>query len=425
MRGVLNAEGYFALAWLLMVFARSREGEPCEMGWSGPWWMLFVSPLAFLAFLSFPFLADDYPHILHARALAWRGIPALFTVPAADHFFRPLGYLSYAFDAQWAGLSPALWRLTGLAIHLANTLLVYALCRELRFPSLPAVFGAILFAIHGSRPEAVTWVAARFDLLAVLFGLGALIFCLRGARWLAALCLFAAVLSKESAFVVPLLAVAALLYARKDVVRNVAPLFGVAAVVFVYRWILLGGVGGYRNAETGAPTVFDFKWTPTLQALFPRFWGTMLFPLNWTDRPGVLLLLLLGLAVVALLWFLKGQASRRALLLGVGFAYICALPVHQFLSIGADLEKSRVLYFASVGLAIIFAALIVSRRMVVAAVFILLFQVAALEHNLVIWKRVGYRAQQACVAGARDLPNVVDGVYFLHTGYPECLSFPK
>jgi len=100
------------------------------------------------------------------------------------------------------------------------------------------------------------------------------------------------------------------------------------------------------------------------------------------------------------------------------------LPVHQFLSIGADLEKSRVLYFASVGLAILFAALITSRRLLVPAALILLFHCAALEHNLTIWKRVGYEARAACQPGAKDLPNVRDGVYFLHTGYPECLEFP-
>ena len=195
--------------------------------------------------------------------------------------------------------------------------------------------------------------------------------------------------------------------------------------MFVYRWFLLGGVGGYRNVSTGAPTVFDFKLTSSLQALFPRFWGAMLFPINWTTFPGALLLFLLALSGLSLLWLAAGRASRRPLALGIVFAYICALPVHQFLSIGADLEKSRVLYFASVGLAMIFAAAITSRTLLIPAACVLVFQCAALEHNLAIWKRVGYQARQACVEGARDLPNVVDGVYFLHTGYPECLSFPK
>ncbi len=422
MRGVLNIEGYFALAWLIALFIRSRKKES-ECSGNIPWWVLLLCLLPFLPFLSFPFLADDYPHILHARALHWSGVPALFTVPATDRFFRPAGYLAYALDAQWAGLSPVLWRSIELAVHLANTLLLYVLLRELRLQAIPSIAGALLFALHGSRPEAVTWVSARFDLLAVFFGLGTLLLVLRGREAAASVCLLAAVLSKESAFVVPLLAALLLWYAGRLKLRPLTPLFGVSLLVFLYRWLLLGGVGGYRNAATGLPTVFDFKLTSTLQALFPRFWAAMLFPINWTDRPELVLIVLITLAVFGYVCLATGRAQRRTVILGLVFAYICAIPVHQFLSIGPDLEKSRVLYFASIGLAILFAAAISSRRMLIPAAAVLLFQCAALEHNLQIWKRVGYRAQAACLPTARDLPNVVDGVYFLHTGYPECLQF--
>jgi hypothetical protein len=107
---------------------------------------------------------------------------------------------------------------------------------------------------------------------------------------------------------------------------------------------------------------------------------------------------------------------------------ICALPVHQFLSIGPDLEKSRVLYFASVGFAMLFGAMAETRRVWPAAAAVLIFQAAALEHNLAIWRRVGELADTTCRAGAKlegpviGLPNVLDGIYFLHTGYPECVA---
>lgn len=428
MRGVLNVEGVFALAWLAVAFLRARSEVKVDSMNDARWrWCLLLAPLPFLPFLAFPFLADDYVHILRACAFLISDIPTLFTVPASDRFFRPTGYLSYALDAHWAGRSPVLWRVGSLALHVANVALVYSLCRKLAFRIAPAVCAALLFAVHGSRPEAVTWVAARFDLLAVFFGLLCLLAILHGWIAWAGLALFVAVLSKESAFVVPLLAVALLWYMGvhwRVALRRVLPLFAVASSVFAYRWWLLGGVGGYQDASDGLPTVFHFRLTSTLQALFPRFWGTLLFPLNWTTRPGAALYVLMGASVIALMWLAYSGASRRPLALGITFAYLCALPVHQFLSIGADLEKSRVLYFASVGLAILFAALITSRQLLVPAAFILLFQCAALEHNLMIWKRVGYEARAACRPGEKDLPNVRDGVYFLHTGYPECLEFP-
>ena len=65
---------------------------------------------------------------------------------------------------------------------------------------------------------------------------------------------------------------------------------------------------------------------------------------------------------------------------------------------------------------------------------ILLFNYAALTHNLNIWERVSQRAQQACqdashYAGAsanrmliQELPESLDGVFFFANGFPECVE---
>ncbi len=416
----MNVEGIFALLFVALLLVNSRSARKPNrraFAWA-PVALALIVALAFCRYLAFPFLADDYVHTANAHAFDWHAMVALFTVPASDRFFRPVGYLSYALDGLWAW-APWAWRTVNLALHILNTLLVYALCRKLDLPQLPAFLGALLFGIHGSRPEAVTWVAARFDLLAVLFGLICLLCMIRGWRFAACCAVLLATMSKESAFVVPLLAVAVCWYQRRPW-RPTVPLFAVAAIVFAYRWWLLGGIGGYHDAANGAPTVFNFRLTSTLKALFPRFWATLLFPVNWTGALGTVLALCMVLGIGALAYLAWRGAERRPLLLGLLLATICSLPVHQFLSIGPDLEKSRVLYFASVGLAVMFAA---ARSRTAVCVF-LLFQFAALEHNLEIWKRVGYLAKSVCDAGVTitGLPNVVDGVYFLHTGYPECMS---
>jgi hypothetical protein len=433
----MNAEGILALFFLLLLLARANAVSRPEARWDrlqpiAP--LVAIVALAFSRYLSFPLLADDYVHIGYARNFTWHAFTGLFTVPAGDRFFRPLGYMSYALDAPWAGLHPTAWRASNLLFHLANTLLVYLLCRKLAFDKAAAFFGALLFGIHASRPEAVTWVAARFDLLAVLFGLLCLLCILHGKRTvLATLALVLAALSKESAYVIPLLAIAILWYQRRswrDIARATAPLFVASFLVFSYRWQLLGGIGGYQNAADGVPTVLKFRFASTLKALFLRFWGTLLFPVNWTARPGVFLACALALALAALAYIAWKSTTRRPLVLGVLFATICSLPVHQFLSIGLDLEKSRVLYFASIGLAILFAAIASQKSLWVPAAVFLFFQFAALQHNLDIWKRTGYLAAATCRTGAEiqrpllviNLPNVVDGVYFLHTGYPDCVE---
>jgi hypothetical protein len=336
----------------------------------------------------------------------------------------------------WAGFSPTAWRSGNLSFHVVNTLLVYWLCRDLRFGQVGAFVGALIFGLHGSRPEVVTWVAARFDLMAVMFGLACILATLHGAKWWIGSCFVAlALMSKESAYMVPALAAIVLHYLGfrwSEAWRRVAPLLAIAIAALAYRLLLLHGIGGYHDVESGVPTVFQFGPTATLNAMLSRFWAAMLFPLNWTGGLARVTAIALAAALAALAYLARRGAEQRKTLLGIVFAAACSLPVHQFLSIGPDLEKSRVLYFASVGLAILFAGMFeqVDWKMLVCAAAILGFQWSALQNNLMHWKQVGELAERTCASQAKlgrtvalGLPNVVDGVYFLHMGFPECVKF--
>src|ERR1035437_7201476 len=56
----------------------------------------------------------------------------------------------------------------------------------------------VILGIHGSRPEAATWIAGRFDLLATLFVLATLSLFMRG-KYVAALMTILSVLKKGAA----------------------------------------------------------------------------------------------------------------------------------------------------------------------------------------------------------------------------------
>jgi hypothetical protein len=434
----MNLEGAFALTFLALLLTKDTYGPVASVtGWDAA----LASGLAVLVFaafagsLNFPFLADDYIHIWNAQHATARALWAHFTLPEPDHFFRPAVYCSYALDALWAGLSPTAWRAGNLAIHIVNVLLVYGLCRDLRFGRVGAFVGALVFGLHGSRPEAVTWVAARFDLMAAMFGLACLLAVLHGAKWWVASGLLAlALMSKESAYVVPVLAALALRFVGlrwREIWKAVAPLLGTAAVALAYRVWLLHGIGGYRDPATGSAVVFHFG-VATLNALVVRFWAAMIFPLNWTGGLGKPTALALVAAIAALAYLTRRGTERRKVLFGIAVAMTCALPVHQFLAIGMDLEKSRVLYFASVGLSILFATVFEQTdwKTLVCAVVLVGFEWSALRNNLRHWRQVGELAERTCAeqarlnnAGPSTLPNVVDGVYFLKMGFPECIHF--
>jgi len=430
-RSPMNLEGTIALAFLTLLLLRNRDHSAAPHAPDA--WPLAVLALAvtaaFFGSLDFPLLADDYAHIWNARHADAAAVWAHFAAPESDRFFRPAVYCSYAFDALWAGISPTAWRAGNLFWHILNVLLVYWLCRVIGIARAGAVLGALLFGLHGSRPEAVTWVAARFDLMAVTFGLACILAVLRGARWWISCPLLAlALMSKESAYVVPALLAAILWYRREAILKRIAPLIALEAVALAYRVWLLGGIGGYRDTTTGAAVVFKFSLAQTLNGLFPRFWAAMLFPLNWTGglSPWASVSLLFALAAMGYLAW-RGSDRRKALL-GIALAIVCALPVHQFLLIGPDLEKSRVLYFATVGLAVLLGSFIdrLDWKLAACALALVAFQLAALENNLRHWREVGELAGRTCAAGTAkpfDLPNVVDGVYFLHIGYAECLKF--
>ena len=442
-RSPMNLEGVCALALLSLAFLRSeRESQTQEQKGGDRLFILGLAALAILAFvpfLRFPFLADDYEHIWNARHLNLQSAIAHFTQPEPDRFFRPLVYLFYGAEAFFAGLDPTVWRGVSLVWHITASILVYALLRKLTPLRFGAFAGAALFAVHGTRPEAVTWIAARFDLMATTLGLAALYLLLWRRDLAAAVFLLMALLCKEAAFVFPLLALLLLWFAREtwqECLRRTAPWFAIASVVFLYRLALLGEIGGYHNLGNGRPTIFNLKLTTTLKGFFVRSWASILVPVNWSYSIGFALAFLLAAAVIALAWLAWKGGDRRLLITGVAFFCLAALPVHQFLSIGDDLEKSRVLYLPSVGVAILFAGLIgvrLSPGRALAAIAALAFQFAALQHNLQVWRSVGVLASRTCsqVVAEVDrssqhvsvpgLPNIVDGVYFLKTGFPACV----
>jgi len=67
------------------------------------------------------------------------------------------------------------FRILNLLLHLANTLLVFALLRGLArrwaFTSLPVLVGVVLFALHPLQVHTVAWISGGRDLLAATFAL--------------------------------------------------------------------------------------------------------------------------------------------------------------------------------------------------------------------------------------------------------------
>jgi hypothetical protein len=240
------------------------------------------------------FLSDDFELI--GRVLEG-GLPFTW---GREHggFFRPVFILSFYLDGALWGSRPFGFHLTNLSLHSLDAFLVYLLTRELLRKGRAASTGrewkvalvaGLVFLLHPSHTEAVTWVSGRADLLASLFSLlsvlsfishsgeaktGALV---KALMWFAL-----ALLSKESAACLPALVFAVGFYLDESTgtgtrfrraLMKAAPFFAllvfyVGARAFVLG-TLVGGYGAARHLDFTHSLVASQLLRFSLRALLP------------------------------------------------------------------------------------------------------------------------------------------------------------
>lgn len=102
------------------------------------------------------------------EGLGWAGIAWAFSTFHASNW-HPLTWLSHMADVELFGVNAGAHHLVNLLLHLANTLLLFALLVTTTRAFYRALFVAALFALHPLHVESVAWVSERKDLLSALF----------------------------------------------------------------------------------------------------------------------------------------------------------------------------------------------------------------------------------------------------------------
>jgi hypothetical protein len=450
---LMNVEGVIALSFVALLYARS--GASLAMSPKTHFDYLAIASvigavaLAFFPILRTPFLYDDYSHITDVSHTTWRTILQEFgRVSGKGVFFRPLGFFFYWLNYLWGGASATWWHASNVALHVACSVLVYVLCREVGLSWSASLGGSLLFGLTGAAAESVAWIDAGFVTLTTLPILMSLIFVCRyvstgrtawlGGALAAGLC---AMLCKETAFSLPFLIASLTFFKDRADWGRIARATGLAtlltAVLFVYRWWALNGIGGYASSG-GDANILHFSVVRTLDALFLRQWAVLFFPFNWTIMSHSLARV--AVAASPLLFALcawSARLPRRALAGCVVFIVTAALPVEHLLLISPDLGGSRTLYLGSVGWALLWAFVLGSMHPTarVAAICLLVaLECLTLEHNLVQWRQTSELARSVCtafgqkVAGTSGpvvvsgLPAIRNGAVFLQNGFPQCVE---
>jgi tetratricopeptide (TPR) repeat protein len=113
-----------------------------------------------------PEYVTENSHIQNVPVL--QTIKWAFTTGCAANW-HPLTWLSHTLDCKLFGLNPAGHHLTNLLLHIANTLLLFAVLKAMTGALWRSAFAAALFALHPLHVESVAWVSERKDILSTLF----------------------------------------------------------------------------------------------------------------------------------------------------------------------------------------------------------------------------------------------------------------
>ncbi len=304
----------------------------------------------------------------------WGVLPWWTSDDARIDFFRPIPSVTHWVDAALYSSDPHVGHAISIGWYVLSMWLVSrVLVRFFPENSRLILLAVAVFGLNGSHAVNVQWLAARNELIASVFLLGAFVAWLRwrerGARGdvvLLVLSYVAALLSKESAMVLPALLVThALLFPSPGTepkswwarVRPQLPVLGLMAVVtLVYLVAYFGSGHGADSLVYINPVQRPLRW---LEAM-PR---AALFHLV-TLATGVPMLMLgaaplsdqplgAGLAIVATFGFvalafvvLRGDRAARFFAVWVGLS---------LLQMTTTFPDARFVYMASVGFAYLVA----------------------------------------------------------------------
>lgn len=306
------------------------------------------------------------------RDFSWQGIKAIFSVPVMGNY-HPLTMLTYAWEYSVVELSPFLYHLDNLLLHLVATLLAYVLAFQLAQKKTVAFICALLFGLHPMHVETVAWVADRKDSLSALFTFAACLSHIRYVRsgfrkWyiLTLLMFVCAVLSKPVAVVLPL----TLLLIDYSLDRPLkitivfeklphfilALLFGIVAFSIQHK----GGAMGIHKehysllerALLGLFALITYLWKSILpidlKAIYPyplREGGTL--PWYCFATP---------LVIAAIAFVVWKYRQNKVVVFGFLFFIVNIFLLLQFIPVGDSIVSERYSYLPYFGLFFLFAA---------------------------------------------------------------------
>ena len=268
---------------------------------SSPWSSYQVAPAVCLVVVVLATYARVYDHawlfddeflILKNRYLdAFANLGRIFTSSSTagagfhDAFYRPLQGAVYLLVNQTFGRAPWAFHALNVGLHAINAVLIWRLGVGLGLGAAASFPAALWWAVHPLHVEAVTYASATADPLhatGVLIALNLLVPRITRARLAGAVLAFVvALLSKESAIVVPALVMVVLFLTRPGrwtlrCYRVTLPFWAAAAVYWGLRRISSTPTTFFTKPDAYADHVLVRLWTSL--ATIPAYLELIVWP---------------------------------------------------------------------------------------------------------------------------------------------------
>jgi protein O-mannosyl-transferase len=319
-----------------------------------------------------PLYVSGNSHVL--GGLTWDGVKWAFTTMHAGNWI-PLVWLSLMLDSSIFGTWAGGFHLVNVALHIANSILLFLVLRRYTKSLWASIFVAALFAFHPLHVESVAWVTERKDTLSTLFWFLTMLAYLRyveiptAGRYVIACGIFAMGLMSKSMLVTlplvlllmdywPLERIGRQNVSLKKLIIEKIPLFILSVIVCVVTVIAQRGSGAVSkiNSVPLGPRINN-ALVSYCEYILKMFWPVDLavfypHPVSAIARWKVILSLVVLLSITIAVILLR---RRRYLLVG-WFWYLGTLvPVIGFVQVGAQSLADRYTYIPLTGIFIMLA----------------------------------------------------------------------
>lgn len=337
------------------------------------WLIIIISFIIYGNTIKNEFVWDDRAFVVQDSEIKDLSNTGKFFTKDVQGVYRPLRTLFYAISYQLWGEFPFYYHIQAIIIHIINSILVYYIFLHILKKRNLSLLAALLFVTHPIHTEAISFITASFDQIAIIFLLSSFLLYIKGKNIGSIVFYLLAALSSEIAIILPFIII---LYDFtfklklnkeniKKKIKEYIPYFVIFIVFLFIRFFLIKVVGRVDLEELG--------WSYSLRLFnMPKVILTyillLFFPINLTVKHHISIsgsvfdssLFIPIILLIALIFFsIKIYKYSKIIFFSIWFFFISLLPVSNLIPIQRLITEAY-LYLPSIGF-VLFLGFIISK----------------------------------------------------------------